>query len=196
MLLFSLQTIFSQTVTTDSNRVTTRVYNDSTRIMYFKNRLLVRVDTTLRDNQSYIDDVYAFIASQNMTVLYVYEDTPPLNALQGFYELVINDTAKDAYNCIQTFIDSKLFLDVEVSQVGKLLNEYLDPYDTDFKKKWYCKQSSNKDIDAEKAWVITKGDETKVRIYVLYTRYLNTLHSANKRLSHINKKIDPDKNVN
>ena len=73
----------------------------------------------------------------------------------------------DAFEYIDIFIQSGLFINVELNHAGELNDIFFNPNDPRFNEQWYLKQSSNKDIDAEKAWTITKGDSSKVRIYVI-----------------------------
>ena len=170
ILVFLLSSnLFSQEcqiIRDDSNGVTTRIFEDDSKLRYFTHELLVRLDTLRRDDPEYMQQVNNFIISLNCIIIRVYEDTPPLNTLKGYVYLGLADTM-DAFNYIEIFTQSGLFLDVGLNAAGKLNDIFFNPNDPKFNEQWYLKQTSNRDIDAEKAWTITKGDSSKVRVYVI-----------------------------
>jgi hypothetical protein len=78
-------------------------------------------------------------------------DNPPLNTSNGTGIITLNDTM-DAYEYLTIFYQTGLFLYLGISQVGELNDAFFNPNDPKFNEQWYLKQTSNRDIDAEKAW--------------------------------------------
>lgn len=168
--LFLSSKLFSQNFQVfkdDSTGVTTRIFEDDFQLRYFTHELDVRLDTIRRNNPEYMQQVNNFIDSLNFTIIKIHEDTPPLNALKGYMYLGLADTM-DAFNYIEIFKQSGLFLDVELNGAGELNDIFFNPNDPKFNEQWYQKQSSNKDINAAKAWTITRSDSSKVRIFGHY----------------------------
>ncbi|MBN8569999.1 MAG: S8 family peptidase [Ignavibacteria bacterium] len=79
---------------------------------------------------------------------------------------------EDAYNSI---IDGTYIIGVDYypilrsNSISTEPSNPADPNDLYFTQQWNLKQSSDKDIDADKAWWITKGDNTKVAIFIIDT---------------------------
>ncbi|MBK6504324.1 MAG: hypothetical protein IPG02_01305 [Ignavibacteria bacterium] len=83
-------------------------------------------------------------------------DNPPLNASNGTGIILLYDTM-DAFEYIDIFIQSGLFINVELNHAGELNDIFFNPNDPRFNEQWYLKQTSNRDIDAEKAWTNFSG---------------------------------------
>jgi hypothetical protein len=148
ILVFLLSSnLFSQEcqiIRDDSNGVTTRIFEDDSKLRYFTHELLVRLDTLRRDDPEYMQQVNNFIISLNCIIIRVYEDTPPLNTLKGYVYLGFADTI-DAFDYIEIFTQTGLFLDVGLNAAGKLNDIFFNPNDPKFNEQWYLKQSNNKD---------------------------------------------------
>jgi hypothetical protein len=125
-----------QIIRDDSNGVTTRIFEDDSRLKYFTHELLVRLDTLRRDDPEYMQQVNNFIISLNCKIIRVYEDTPPLNTLKGYVYLGLADSM-DAFNYIEIFTQSGLFLDVGLNAAGKLNDIFFKPNDPKFNEQWY-----------------------------------------------------------
>lgn len=168
-ILFLSSNLFSQNcqiIRDDSTGITTRIFEDDSKVRYYTHELLFKIDTLQRNDSTYINNLTNFLDSNNSRIAFFNPDNPPLNTSNGTGIIILNDTM-DSFENLTIFYQSGLFMYIGISQVGELNDIFFNPSDSKFNEQWYIKQSSNKDIDAEKAWTITKGDSSKVRIYVI-----------------------------
>lgn len=115
----------------DTTGVTTRIFEDGSKVSYFTHEMLVRLDTLRRQDSEYMLLVNSFITSLNCVIIRVYEDTPPLNTLSGYLYIGLADTM-DAYNYLEVFVRSGLFLDVSLNGAGKLNDNFFNTNDSRF----------------------------------------------------------------
>lgn len=115
----------------DTTGVTTRIFEDGSKVSYFTHEMLVRLDTLRRQDSEYMLLVNSFITSLNCVIIRVYEDTPPLNTLSGYLYIGLADTM-DAYNYLKVFVRSGLFLDVSLNGAGKLNDNFFNTNDSRF----------------------------------------------------------------
>ena len=117
----------------DTTGVTTRIFEDGSKVSYFTHEMLVRLDTLRRQDSEYMLLVNSFITSLNCVTMRVYEDTPQLNTLSGYLWIGLADTM-DAYNNLEVFVRSGLFLDVSLNGAGKLNDNFFNTNDPNFSR--------------------------------------------------------------
>ena len=108
-------------------------FEDGSKVSYFTHEMLVRLDTLRRQDSEYMLLVNSFITSLNCVTMRVYEDTPQLNTLSGYLWIGLADTM-DAYNNLEVFVRSGLFLDVSLNGAGKLNDNFFNTNDPNFSR--------------------------------------------------------------
>lgn len=137
-------------------------------VEYYKNKLTLYLERSNATNTQYLQQVNDFIIQHGAML-----DSISHISIWYIAEIQFIDTVSDAINIIDDFKESELFEYVYLTGVIRL-NDFFDPNDPRFPNQWYLKQDRegtelNHDVDANKAWIITKGDNTKVRIYIVDT---------------------------
>ena len=129
----------------DSTGITTRIFEDGSKLRYYTHELLFKLDTLLRNDSFYINNVNNYLNSMSSRIAFFNPDNPPLNTSNGTGIITLNDTM-DAYEYLTIFYQTGLFLYLGISQVGELNDIFFNPNDPRFNEQWYLKQSSKKDI--------------------------------------------------
>lgn len=147
----------------------TGVY-DGREVVYYKKKLKVYLFADSVNITSYLQRVENFVVSKNGVIDSIY-------GILGFTIAAthFNSDQADALNLLEVFEESNLFEHVRpyclISPVG---SGFPIPNDPRFYQQWYLRDSIiggnfSHDLDAEKAWLITKGESSDVRIFIVDT---------------------------
>ncbi len=210
--LFSINKCFSQpfdcskdderSTFTEENYGVTQTYE------YGKHWLSIWMDTSKLSDTNYFQSVIDFIQSQNSHITEVYFDTTIRNIASDFFarkgfainiepfdytsvgslNVRLSDTM-DANTYINIFSSTNLFRSINLWWIARAQSYPLEPNDFYWSNQWYLKQSRsnsspNHDIDANKAWWVTMGDASKVRIYIFDTGIRLSSNNANSVIDH------------
>lgn len=145
------------------------IYN-GTNVEYYKKKLKVYLNPDSINDQSYLQTMQNFVNSKGGIIDSIYTF---LGLTMGAIQFPSQQA--DALDLIDDFEQSNLFQYVYLYYLIKPEGSgFPIPNDPRFYQQWYLKKAItggdfNHDLDAEKAWVITKGDNTNVRIYIVDT---------------------------
>lgn len=147
-------------------------YNDDGNVRmieYFKHYIEGRLDTNMLNDTAYIQQVRQFVCSKGAFIKKIYYDAP-----LGGIDIILPDSL-DALDMIIVFMQSGLFLKIYPVSPMRLNSNPGDPNDPYYNYnssnpnyQWYL-QNGTGGIKAPRALWITKGNGSKVRIYIIDT---------------------------
>jgi len=143
-----------------SDEVATGIFNGDS-VTYFKHKLDVLLIPEQIANPSYFVQVNNFLNSINASIDTLYE----LEYIEGLATINLSDTS-DALDYYTIFLNSGLFNEVTLSGYAEPIN-CDDCFDERYEFQWYLQNDENHDIDGNKVWPITTGDNSRVRIYIM-----------------------------
>ncbi|MBK8553905.1 MAG: hypothetical protein IPL53_23815 [Ignavibacteria bacterium] len=147
------------------SQISEGIYNNE-HIKYYTNKLILAYKTDSVNHSSYIDRANEFIFTHGASIDSLYSA-----GRYSVVEITLLSFNSDALNYIDVFINSSVFQFVSFNGVIEPDGFDFDlPNDSLFRDQWYLRQERdsgdpNHDLDADKAWTITKGNYNRAIIF-------------------------------